>query len=123
MHALEVSDYTALLNSALGLHLTEEELMNIARRSRNLEKAFNTLHTSMGRHDDLPPKRYMDEPVKSGPYRGYRADREEWEKMLDEFYDLQGWDKATGLQTRKTLVDLEMGNIAERLDNAGKLIQ
>jgi aldehyde:ferredoxin oxidoreductase len=52
----------------MGLDLTEEELMNhYAVIGRNLEKAFNTLHTDMSRKDDLPPKRFREEEVKSGP--------------------------------------------------------
>lgn len=121
-HALEVSDYAALINSALGLKLTEEDLMQIGRQGRNLEKAFNTLHTNMGREDDLPPSRCIEEPVKSGPYQGYRCDKEKWDEMLDEFYVLQGWDIKTGLQTRQGLEELEMHDIAERLEAAGRLV-
>jgi aldehyde:ferredoxin oxidoreductase len=122
VHALEVSDYVALLNSVTGLDLEEEELMRIGKQGRNLEKAFNTLHTNMGRQDDLPPRRYMEEPVKSGPYKGYRCERERWDEMLDEFYELQGWDKETGLQTCKGLVELGMEEVAKRLLKAGRLI-
>ncbi len=121
-HALEVSDYAALMNSALGLKLSEQDLMRIGRQGRNLEKAFNTLHTDMGRADDLPPRRCMEEPVKSGPYQGYVCDREKWDEMLDEFYGLQGWDIKTGLQTRQGLEALEMHDIAKRLEAAGRLV-
>lgn len=121
-HALEVSDYVALVNSAMGLNISEEDLMRIGKQSRNLEKAFNTLHTNMGRKDDLPPRRYMDEPVKSGPYKGYGCGRKRWEELLDEFYELHSWDKETGLQTRSCLTELSMHDIAERLDEAGRLV-
>jgi aldehyde:ferredoxin oxidoreductase len=77
----------------------------------------------MARLDDLPPRRYMEESVKSGPYKGYRCDKDKWEEMLDDFYELQRWDKATGLQTQKTLEDLGMDDVAEKLRKAGKLIQ
>ncbi|GAH94351.1 unnamed protein product, partial [marine sediment metagenome] len=51
-----------------GLNLTEEELMNhYADIGRNLEKAFNTLHTNISRENDIPPKRFREEEVKSGP--------------------------------------------------------
>lgn len=122
VHALEVSDYAELLSSALGVELTEEELMLIARRAINLEKAFNTLHTQFGREDDLPPRRYMKEPVKGGPYEGCKCDGTQFNDMLDKFYELHGWDRTTSLQTRKTLLELEMGDIAEKLEKAGKLI-
>lgn len=38
-----------LINAGMGIDLTEEELMNhYAVIGRNLEKAFNTLHTDNG---------------------------------------------------------------------------
>jgi aldehyde:ferredoxin oxidoreductase len=106
----------------MGTDLTEEDLFLIARRSYNLEKAFNTLHTDFDRKDDYPPKRFMEEPVKSGPYKGFRCEKENWDKMLDQFYELQGWDKKTGLQTRTLLKRLGMENVAQRLEKAGRLI-
>jgi aldehyde:ferredoxin oxidoreductase len=96
--------------------------MGVGKKSRNLEKAFNTLHTNLGRQDDYPPRRYMEESVKSGPYKGYRCEREKWDEMLEEFYELQGWDKETGLQTRKGLEELEMEDIAKKLKKAHRLI-
>ena len=98
-HALEISDYTELTSSALGIDLTEEEFMMIGRGSYNLEKAFNTIHTDFERKDDYPPRRYIEEPVKSGPYRGYKCDKDKWDEMLDKFYELHGWDKTTSWQT------------------------
>ena len=121
-HALELSDYAALINSAMGIDLTEEELMLIARRSYNLEKAFNTIHAGFDRKDDFPPIRYMEEPIKSGPYAGYKCDKEKWDEMLDRFYELHGWDKRTGLQTRKCLMELDMEDVSKKLEKAGKLI-
>ena len=121
VHALEVSDYAELISSAMGIDLTEEELMEIARRGVNLEKAFDTIHTSLCREDDYPPRRYVEEPIKSGPYAGYKCDRDKWDEMLDKFYELHGWDKETSLQTRQCLIELGMEDVAERLSKAGKL--
>jgi aldehyde:ferredoxin oxidoreductase len=122
-HALEPSDYAELTSSAMGIDLTEEEFMLIGRRSYNLEKAFNTIHTDLSRKDDYPPRRYMEEPVKSGPYAGQKCDKDKWDEMLDRFYELHGWDKKTGLQTRRGLNELDMGDVAEKLERAGKLIE
>lgn len=122
-YALEVSDYAALINAVMGLDFTEDELMLLGKRSRNLEKAFNTLHTNLARADDMPPRRYMEEPIPSGPYKGERAGEDKWNQMLDEFYDLHGWDKDTSLQTRSGLTALGMADVAEKLAAAGKLIE
>jgi aldehyde:ferredoxin oxidoreductase len=75
----------------MGLDLTEEELVNhYAVIGRNLEKAFNTLHADMSRKDDLPPKRFREEEVKSGPYKGFKIEENKYNEMLDEFYELWG---------------------------------
>jgi len=121
-YALEPSDYVALTNSVMGVDLTEEDFFLIARRSYNLEKAFNSLHTNFDRKDDYPPRRFMEEPVRSGKYEGYRCEKENWDEMLDQFYHLQGWDKETGLQTRTSLVKLGMEGVAQKLERAGRLI-
>jgi aldehyde:ferredoxin oxidoreductase len=39
--------------------------------------------------------------------------------MKNEYYQLRGWDVATGLQTRRTLEELELNDIAEDLDRRG----
>jgi len=121
-YALEPSDYAELISSAMGIDLTEEELMLMGRRSYNLEKAFNTIHAGFDRKDDLPPARYMEEPIKSGPYAGQRCDGEKWDEMLDRFYELHEWDKETGWQTGKCLRDLDMDDIAEKLQETGRLL-
>lgn len=64
----------------MGIEINEEGLMAIARRGINLEKAFNVLHAGFDRKDDYPPLRYMEEPVKSGPFAGSKCAREKWMK-------------------------------------------
>ena len=120
-HALEVSDYAELISSALGVELAEEELMLIGKQGINLEKAFNTVHAGFTRKDDYPPRRYMDEAVKSGPYAGARCDQKEWDTMLDRFYELHGWNKQNSWQTKKCLMELGLEDVAQKLEKAGKL--
>jgi len=122
-HALEISDYVDLISSVLGLELNEEELMMIARRGINLEKAFNTLHAGFSRRDDYPPRRFMEEGIQSGPYAGAKCEKEKWDEMLDRFYELNGWDRETGWPTRGALAELGMSEIAERLKKVGRLIE
>ncbi len=110
-----------LTSSLTGMSLDAERFMRIGLRVHNLEKAFNTLHGGFTRLDDYPPKRYWEEPVKSGPYAGEHIDHGEWERMLDEYYGLHGWDPETGWQTRETLVSLGLTGVADRLEAAGRL--
>lgn len=118
---LNPEDLSELYSAAIGIQVKADELMFIGTRINNIEKAFNTLHAGFARTDDYPPNRFMEESIKSGPLRGEKLEKDKWDKMLDEYYELQGWNKATGWQTRKCLENLELKEIAVELENAGKL--
>ena len=63
-------------------------------------------------------------PGKSGEVvsrRGAVVDRNEFEKMKDEYYMLRGWDVATGLQTREALEKVDLSDVAQDLDKRGLL--
>ena len=111
-----------ITSSTTGIDLSTEKFMQIGRQVHNIEKAFNTLHAGFKRKDDFPPQRYWNEPVKSGPYKGEGIDHEKWEKMLDEYYELHGWNKQTSWQTRECLENLNLRQVIDKLDRFGKLI-
>ncbi len=46
-------------------------------------------------------------------------DRQEFEKMKDQFYQLRGWDVATGLQTKAKLIELGLAEVAKDLAQMG----
>jgi aldehyde:ferredoxin oxidoreductase len=120
-HFLNPGNYAELVRTGLGLPVTEKDLMDhYAAVGRNLEKAFNTLHTDLSREDDLPPKRYRQEEIKTGPYKGFKADEEQYNAMLDEFYNLWGWDQKTGMQTREGLEKIGLKDVADKLSRQGK---
>ncbi|MFC2014350.1 aldehyde ferredoxin oxidoreductase family protein [Chloroflexota bacterium] len=110
-----------LYSAATGNEITGEELMMVGERIHNVEKAFNVLHVGFSRKDDYPPQRFMEEPIKSGPNKGELLSREKWDRMLDEYYELHGWDKSTGWQTRRCLEALDLNSIADDLENSGRL--
>ena len=110
-----------LASSLTGMDLSVDNFLRIGRRVHNLEKAFNVLHGGFTRKDDHPPKRFWDEQVKSGPYKGEHIDHEMWERMLDEYYTLHGWDPETGLQRKSMLVELGLPEVVAKLEPRGLL--
>jgi aldehyde:ferredoxin oxidoreductase len=52
--------------------------------------------------------------------KGKAVDREKFERLLDEYYDLRGWDKATGFPTRIKLEELGLGCVIEGLQDIVK---
>jgi aldehyde:ferredoxin oxidoreductase len=118
---LDPEDYARLYSAATGREVDGRELMLAGERIHNVEKAFNVLHAGFCRQDDDPPGRFMEEPVKSGPARGECLRREDWDPMLDEYYELHGWEKKTGWQTRSQLKRIGLEEVADDLERAGRL--
>jgi aldehyde:ferredoxin oxidoreductase len=118
---LGLPDMAELYSAATGCRASVEDLKKIAERQLNLEKAFNLRHTHFGRKDDLPTPRDMHEPIPSGPLAGWKMDEKKYNRMLDEYYDLHGWDKETGFPRRETLVNLGLERVADDLEKIGKL--
>lgn len=114
-------EYADLLSAATGMTFSGDALMLMGRKVHNIEKAFNTLHAGFGVEDDYPPPRFFEEPVKSGSYKGALFTRHEWQSMLEEYYNLHGWDPKTGLQTEAVLRELGLLFVLKKLKDAGKL--
>jgi aldehyde:ferredoxin oxidoreductase len=116
VYGQSLQDWSALYAGAFGRDLDEKELLHKGRQAHNLEKAFNTIHAGFTRKHDLPPHRYSHEAVASGPYKGEILDPGQWNALLDRYYDLQGWDRRTSLQTREGLEKIGLGDVADRIE-------
>ena len=121
MSLLGFPQIAELYSAATGWETTEDDLKRAATRMLNVEKAFNLLHTNLGRKDDYPPRRCLEEPLPTGSAKGFKLDKEKWDSLLDEYYEIHEWDKKTGFPTRKCLEDLDLKGVADDLERAGKL--
>lgn len=106
---LDVEDLAAMYSSATGFECDVKEFLKIGERIWNLEKLFN-LKAGFTRKDDTLPERLFKEPIKSGPSKGEIVDRSEFEKMLDEYYELRGWDKDS-VPTKSKLEELGIADL------------
>jgi len=97
--------FQRMLAAATGWDLSVADLERIGERIWNLERLFN-VREGMGRGDDLPPRRLLEEPIATGPARGERLDRKSYEQMLTEYYRLRGWDQENGIPTSETQREL-----------------
>jgi aldehyde:ferredoxin oxidoreductase len=107
-------------SAATGIPTDEAELRCIADRIWNLERAF-IVREGITRKDDVMHGRYMDEPVHGGSCDGLAVNRERWNQIMDEYCDLNGWDKETGIPTRKSLEALGLKDVVDDLERLGKL--
>ena len=95
-----------LLSLATGVETSEEDLFAAARRVLTLERAFAVMG-GIRRKDDTLPKRMFEQEISGGFFKGQKLDREKFEKMLDEYYDVCGWD-ADGIPKTDTFQKLDM---------------
>ena len=109
-----------LVTAATGVDFDEKRMAEIAARINNVERAY-LVRDGITRKDDTIHGRAMEEPVPSGPYKGERLDTEGLDRMLDDYYEVVGWDKKTGVPTRKTLEHLGLQDVADELASMGKI--
>lgn len=87
------------------------EALEVGRRAVDLLRAFNIRH-GISPELDRPSFRYGSVPV-DGPAAGTGVEPV-WDKMLDNYYRLMGWDEK-GVPKRETLEALGIEEVAEDL--------
>jgi aldehyde:ferredoxin oxidoreductase len=81
-----------LFSLATGVDTSEDDLLFAAQRMTVLERAFDVMR-GIRRKDDTLPKRMFETPVPGGPLKGERLEKAKFDKMVDEYYELAGWDE------------------------------
>lgn len=114
-HEVNVKDMAELFSAATGIEKDEEGMKEAADRIYTVERAF-LIREGITRKDDAIAGRQRNEPKPTGPYKGVAHDEKKWNKMLDEYYDLVGWDKESGAPTRAKLEALGLKDIADELE-------
>ncbi|MGQ4914672.1 MAG: aldehyde ferredoxin oxidoreductase family protein [Candidatus Asgardarchaeia archaeon] len=104
--------YVNLLNSVTGLKYTPEGFMKLGARIWNLERIFNVV-VGFRRKDDWLPGRCF-EPLPEGPTKGYKLTPEEYNAMLDEYYESRKWTKE-GIPTKEILSELGIEYAYEKI--------
>jgi aldehyde:ferredoxin oxidoreductase len=114
---ITLEDLAILLSQATGLRFAEKDLEVAAERILALERSFNAREGFSREDDTLPPR--MWEPVESGPRKGFRFDRESWDKALDDYYKVHGWNK-NGIPSKERLETLNLKYAGEELERLGR---
>ncbi|MHA1963604.1 MAG: aldehyde ferredoxin oxidoreductase family protein [Candidatus Thorarchaeota archaeon] len=90
MDILNFESASDLLKAATGHSYAPEHIQKIMGNSIDLQFQLNRKF-GLTRKDDSLPERFMKEPLPRGPTKGSTVDIE---RMVDEYYDLHGWDKS-----------------------------
>jgi aldehyde:ferredoxin oxidoreductase len=122
-----------VLSAVLEKEIDEEGLYKIGERVFNLQRAILVREGHRGRDFDILPDGFYTLPLaydqanpeclvpgkdgKAISRKGAVVNRDEFEKMKDEYYQLRQWDVATGLQTRASLENLGLQDVARDLEH------
>jgi aldehyde:ferredoxin oxidoreductase len=82
-----LEEFRDQLANVTGLEFTVEELDRAGLNIMGVERLIN-YRLGVRRQDDTLPDRWFDEPNTSGPFKGERIDREEFDQMLSRFYEI-----------------------------------
>ncbi|MHA1917588.1 MAG: aldehyde ferredoxin oxidoreductase family protein [Candidatus Ranarchaeia archaeon] len=110
--------YGDALTALSGIKFTGNDLRVGVNRIYQLTRSF-LVREGFSRADDNLPPRIIEDPIKSGPIKGQKIPQEKLDIMLDDFYDLMGWDKESGIPTQETLKEFDLVDIAEALKKEG----
>jgi len=126
-----------MVSAVTGRELDEDALNGIGERVMNLQRAVLAREGHRGRVSDVLPEGFFTIPQEYDQINpeclvpgkdntivsriGEVVDREGFERMKSEFYELRRWDVSTGLQTRETLEDLDLKEVADDLEPRGLL--
>ena len=107
-----------LLKEATGTDWPESELTRACERIINLDRAIQIRDYGRTRKDDESIIPYLETPENwvnpmIGEKQGLDADR--FRRVMDEFYQLRGWDPQMGWPTEGKLKELGLGEVAEGL--------
>lgn len=98
-----------------GWDVTVDELLEVGERRVNMMRAFNA-REGIGREADTLPQKFFKKALKGGRSDGFSIDYDEWRDAVDAYYELSGWNVATGIPTRDKLEALELGWVADQIN-------
>lgn len=93
--------YARMLNAATGLNVEASFFDRLGERVWNTTRLFN-LREGMRTADEKLPRRFVEEPLPSGPHKGHRITEADMKYLLQDYYAVRGWDE-TGRPTPETL--------------------
>jgi len=105
-YAIGYENIARLCSAATGWKLSPADMQTMGERIWNLIRMFN-VREGFTRKDDSLPYRMSNDPLRGGKADGHVVKPEDFHKMLDDYYELRGWDR-DGCPTDKKLEELNL---------------
>jgi aldehyde:ferredoxin oxidoreductase len=107
-----------MFTAATGIPITEEELNDAAVRSKLLMRAITM--RNFGRDRAMEVNAIFPSLIYPDP-RGETVSWEDFNDLVDLYYECRGWDKDTGWPTRETWERYGLADIADDMERLNKL--
>jgi aldehyde:ferredoxin oxidoreductase len=99
-----------IFEAATGWEVNAQDLITVGERVLNLQRMFN-MREGLTREDDHLPERVAGQPA-SGFYENEaKCAINDFDSMLDEYYEARDWDLKTGIPSKEKLKQLGLENI------------
>ena len=92
------------MRAVTGWNTSLYELIKANERSQHLFRIFNH-REGFSKKDDVLPDRFF-EPIENGALKGTSLSREDFDKTLETYYGMMGWDPETGIPTPAKLHEI-----------------
>lgn len=108
---VDMRPWLEIFNACTGMDFSMDEFLQCGERIVNLERAY-IVREGYRREDDTLPRRMMEEPIVDHqvPHIGKNLDL-----MLNDYYDIRGWDSNTSIPKKETLCRLGLDFVAKDL--------
>ena len=110
--AIGAEEVASILTAITGWSFSVGKIVEAGERIYNLERLL-AVREGVGRKDDTLPRRLLTETLPRGPCKDVRLTEGAFEEMLDEYYELRGWDR-NGRPTKAKLQKLGISKLLER---------
>lgn len=107
-YGIQGETYCRMLEAATGREWSLNGLVLLGERVWNQVRLFN-LREGFSRGDDTLPRRFMEEPLPSGPHKGHMITRDILDHLLDDYYAARGWNRE-GIPTAARLEQLSISD-------------
>jgi len=85
----DLDAFAGQISALTGVVLTGDELDDIGRNITGLERMIN-FAIGLRAADDTLPRRWFEEPIRVGPFKGEKIERKTFEALKQRFYQITG---------------------------------
>jgi len=109
-------EITRIVQAVTGWNVSFWEIMKAGERGVTMARCFNIKHGLTAKDDCLPERIFT--PAHGGPQDGSLIPKETFYNGLRLYYEMNGWDRTTGIPTDGKLVELDVAWLRDEIKAA-----